>query len=256
MVTLPIALSSGFVPIVKINDSVKVGQVIAKKTPSVERIINLSTELSVPKDQAGKYLRKNPGEMVMAGDILAVRKSRFGLTEKKLISRMEGVMSRYERDSGNLILVSKTAAGNYIDIVSPVDGIVLMCDNDKIVLGTERQVYSCLKVTGGSVFGEVYVLEEPRDNALSLFYALDRRAVGKIIVGRDFPRDILIKSIGIGALGIVGTNIRDEDIDYLAQRHSKIPIFEVDNNTIEEVIRWKGKIYLNSQEKVILFLHA
>lgn len=255
MTTLPIVLGSGFVSTVKINESVKVGQVIAAKTPDVEHVINLSKELSVPIEKAGKYLKKNPGETISAGDILAVKKGRFGISEKKFISKVSGVVGRYERDTGNLVLIEKSNVENHIDIVSPVDGIVVMCNNGKIVLGTEKQVYTCLSISGGSATGEIFVLED--SSSTSLYYDLDSRAVGKIIVGRNFTRDIIIKSIGIGALGIVGTKIESQDIDYLKGRHKDIPIFEVDDRTLDELKIWKGKkIYLNNLENVILFLHA
>lgn len=255
MTSLPIVLSSGVVPTVKIGDGVKVRQVIARKASHAEYIINLKDKLAVPIEKVRKYLRKNPGDQIKTGDVLAVRKSRFGFREEKLISNVTGLIARYERDTGNLVVVVE-GDGNTTDIVSPVDGIVTMCDNEKIVLGTERNVYIGRKATGGSVIGEAFIIEDAF-REISLYYALDNRAVGKIILGRDFTRDILIKSAGMGVIGIVGTEIRNEDIEYLSQRNMEIPIIEVDDNTIDLAIRWKAKrFYLNSQEKVILFLHA
>ncbi len=252
MTTLPVFLSSGLIPSVKVNDSVAAGQVIAKGVPQMEFVINLADEFSEPQEKARKYLVKNPGDRIEKGEVLAVKKSQFGLKEVKLVGNVTGLITRYERDTGNLIVL--VGGGKHEDIVSPVDGIVTICDNEKIFLSTDKDVFTGRKGGGGSVTGEVYVIEE---SGISLYYALDSRAVGKIIIGRIFSRDLLIKSIGLGAIGIIGTEIRDEDFEYLSRRKLQIPIIEVDSTIIEQLIVWKGKkFHLNSEEKTVLFLHA
>jgi hypothetical protein len=264
MTTLPILLSPGFVPLVKNNDFVKAGQIIAQKFFHKEYIINLNKEFSVPSEKARKYIRKKPGDSVQEGDMLAIKKNFLGLSEEKIISKVAGIFSRYERDTGNLIITVESET-YFSDIVSPVDGTVTMCDNNKIVISTDKDVFEGRKGAGGTISGEIFVLEdafltaekESEESEISLYYALDSRAVGKIIVGKNFPKDLLIKSIGMGVIGVVGTEIRDEDIEYLSKRKMAVPIIEIDSKIIGEVIQWKGKkIYLNSPEKIILFLHA
>lgn len=264
MTTLPILLSAGFVPLVKKNDTVKAGQIIAQKVFHKECIINLAQQFSESSEKVRKYLRKKPGDSVKVGDVLAVKRSFMGVREEKAISRVEGTIARYERDAGNLIITLATET-RVSDIVSPVDGIVTMWDNDKIVIGTDKDVYPGRKGAGEAGMGEIFVLDgafsqqdtSSQESEISLYYALDSRAVGKIIVGGNFPRDLLIKSIGMGAIGIIGTEIRNEDIEYTSGRHMQVPIIEVDNNTVEKIIQWKGKkIYLNSPEKLLVLLHA
>lgn len=264
MTTLPVILSAGFVPLIKGDDTVRAGQIIAKKIFYKECIINIANEFFVSTEKARKYLRKKPGDKINVGDVLAVKKKFLGLSVRKVISRVEGVISRYERDSGNLF-ITLGEEEEVVQIVSPVDGIITLCDNDKIVIGTEKDVYKGRKGAGNAGQGEVFVLEdaflqngsEQKESEISLYYALDSRAVGKIIVGRNFQRDLLIKSIGMGAIGVIGTEIRNEDIDYVSNRRMNVPLIEVDNDTIEKVIKWKGKkIYLNSPEKLLVLLHA
>ena len=264
MTSLPIVVTPGTHFIVKVNDVVKAGQIIARKTFQKEYTINLVEEFSISLAKARKLLLIKPGDEVRAGEVVAVKKSFLGMSEERIVSKVTGTFSRYERDTGNLVITIDTKE-NIEDIISPVDGTVVMCDNDKIVIGTERDVFIGNKGTGGSATGEVYVLEgafpktdkDARENEISLYYDLDSQAVGKIVIGGEFARDIIIKSIGMGVVGIIGTNIHDEDIDYLATRKLKVPIIELDNKNIKEIIKWKGKkIYLNSQEKVIIILHA
>lgn len=264
MTALPVLLSYGCVPRVKNNDPVKAHQLIAQKILHKECAINIADEFNESYENARKYIRKNPGDNLKIGDVLAVKKGFLGFKERKVVSRVDGKFSRYERDSGNLFIELATEA-NVEDIVSPVDGIVSLCDNDKIVIETDKDVYPGRKGAGGNAQGEVFILEgafkergaESPESEISIYYALDSEAVGKIIVGRTFHRDLLIKSIGMGATGIIGTTISDLDLEYISGRHMQVPLIEVDHDTIEKIIQWKGKkIYLNSLEKLLILLHA
>lgn len=264
MTTLPIVLSSGYIPLIKKDDVVCAGQIVAQKITYKEFIANVVKQLEISPEKARKCLCKKPGDKVELGDVLAVKKGFLGLSEEKILSKVSGIFSRYERDSGNIYI--KVETEKYVsDIVSPVDGIVAMCDNNKIVIATDKDVYVGINGVGESAQGEVFVIEDAfshegksaEESEISIYYALDSEAIGKIVVGNIFSKDLIIKCIGMGAVGIIGTKIRDEDLKYISFRHLQVPILVVDNDTIEKVIKWKSKkIYLNSQEKIILFLHS
>ncbi len=264
MTALPVLLSYGCVSLVKNNDFVKAGQLIAQRILHKECVINIADEFNTSSEKAQKYIKKKPGDKVKGGDVLAVKKNFFGFKERKVVSRVEGVILRYARDSGNLFIELAVEAG-VTDIVSPVDGIISLCNNDKIVIDTDKDVLPGRKGAGGNGQGEVFILEgafldrgaDSRESETSLYYTLDSRAVGKIIVGRNFQRDLLIKSIGMGASGIIGTEINDSDLEYISGRRMQVPLIEVDNDIIEKIIKWKGKkIYLNSLEKLLILLQA
>ncbi len=264
MTTLPIILSTGFVPIVKLNDIVKIGQELARKESGTAHVVNLFREFSTSSDKIRKTLLIKPGDTVKPGDVLAVKKNFLGLNGMELISRVNGIISRYERESGNLVITDNTKT-NIVDIISPVDGKVSLCDNDKIVVTTDKDVYAGRKSMGDSIGGEAFVMDgalladgqEVSESELSLYYSLDSRAVGKIVVGRKFSRDLLIKCIGMGVIGIIGSEIRDEDLEYITSRDLDTSIIETDNDIIEKIIKWKGKkFYLNIPEKTIIVLHA
>lgn len=264
MTTLPIQLAHGTSSKVNPGDSVIAGQKIAERSSQTDYIINLVNEFSFPSEKVRKLLKVKPGDQVRPGDILAVKKNLLGLSEVRIISKVSGTFSRYERDTGNLVIALDTEK-SIEDIVSPVDGIVQMCDNNKIIIGTEKDVFIGTKGAGGNASGEVYILEgafpredkNSKESDISLYYDLDSRAIGKIIIGGVFPRDFLIKSIGMGAAGIIGNAIKDEDIEYLTHRHLQVPIIEIDNSQIKQILKWKNKkLFLNTREKAVIVLHA
>jgi len=263
MVKLPVFFPSGFVSVVNVGDSVKVGQKIVSKAARKEYIIDVVKELSISADKARKCLTKVPGDIVAVGDVLAVNKGFWGLNEDKIVSQVDGTVLRYERNNGNLVIQVGVEGGNE-DMVSPIDGIVVVCNNNSVVIETDKDVYSGIKGAGGDAIGEVFVLEdsfyklsEGNDSDISVYYNLDSRAVGKIIIGGKFSRDLLIKSAGMGVVGVIGTSISDDDINYISGRRMALPIIEVDEATIKKIAQWKDKkIYLNSPEKHILLLRV
>lgn len=263
MTALPLCFSHDVALVVKNNDLVSVGQVIAKKILKNEFVVDLARDFSMSPEKIRKSLRKKPGDEVKKGEVLAIKKGFLGLSVEKILSRVEGKFLRFERESGKIV-IGQDGEGVELDIVSPVEGRVVLCNNEKLVIESDKDSFKARKGFGGSVIAEVYILdgafenkEKERDREISLYYALDSEAVNKIVVGKMFPRDLLIKSAGMGVAGIVGTEIRDEDIEYLAKRKMEVPLLEVDNEIIENLKKWKGKkFYMNSQEREVLFLHA
>ncbi len=261
MTALPILLPDGFAPLIKENDSVTIGQPIAQKFIKDEEIINIPKQLSISLSQAKKVVKKNPGERVKKGEVIALKKGFLGMQQEAVISRVEGIVTRYERDTGNLAIRTSRESLTE-DIISPVDGIVSMCDNKKIVINTEKNVITGEKSAGTSGEGEVFILEESLSETngeenTNLLYFLDSRAIGKIVVGGNLTRDVLVKGIGIGAIGIIGTNIADEDIAHILEKKMETPVIQIEVGKIEPLRLWSGKkAYLDAESKSIVLLHS
>lgn len=255
MISLPIPLPNGFTPTISQGDTVTSGQTIAHLTAKDEQIINIAEQLSVPLDKVKHVLKKNPGDQVTVGDIIAVKKGFLGLDQHKIKSRVDGVITRYERDTGNLVInTGKATIAEYV--VSPVDGVVSLCNNEKIVIETDKHVVLGKKGNGYKIEGEVFILEASLNpDTPDSLYHLDGRAIGKIVVGGNLSKEILIKGIGMGAIGFIGTNIKDEDLEHLERKNHKTPVLEIKSETIEKLTNWNGKkIILDSKLKSIIFL--
>src|SRR5438105_2270087 len=133
MTSLPVLLSKGFSPLVKSGDVVTVGQILAQNIYKDDVIINLPNDLAIPLAKVKKVLKKNPGDTLSEGEIIAVKKSFLGVHQDAIISRISGTILRYERDTGNLVI--KTSYATLTEnLLSPVDGTVALCDNEKIII--------------------------------------------------------------------------------------------------------------------------
>jgi|SRR5882724_2361138 len=257
MTSLPIVFPTGFSPVVNIEDTVTVGQLLAQKIGKEEEVINIAQVLSIPLTKVKNVLKKNPGDAVAIGDVIAVKKGFLGFGGQTIMSKVAGTVSRYERHTGNLAIRTSYNALTQ-KLVSPVDGIIALCNNKKIVISTDKNVIVGLDGGGETGQGEVYILEDSfsAKNQESLLYSLGSQAIGKIVVGKIFTREMLTKASGIGALGVVAEEVTKEDIDYLAQKKLQTPVVRVDSQAIEKLQAWEGKsIYLDGQAKSLIFLH-
>ncbi len=254
MTSLPISLPEGFTTLISQGDHVSSDQVIARKEASKEEIVNILQSLNISRSKAKKVLKKAPGEQIHPGDIIAVKKNFFGKEKATLISHISGTILRYERDTGNLVVRTMQDASP-LELISPVAGVVRLCNNKEIVIETEDAFITKGIALGNNGEGELFILKESftdtgSENAL---YYLDSRAEGKIVLVSALSRDLIIKGESIGVAGFIGTVIQDRDIDYLSHREITIPVMAIDSNYISQIRRWEDKkILIITQNKAII----
>jgi hypothetical protein len=254
MTSLPITLPEGFFSIVTPGMTVTAGQVIAQKTAGVEEIINIPQTLNVSRSQVKKVLLKNPGDKIEPGDTIALKKNLFGKQQGSIISSILGTVVKYERDTGNLIVRTENSV-TASEIISPVDGIVDLCNNKEIVVRTEKAVTGGRVVSGTVNTGEIFILEESfSENGNNILYFLDSRAIGKIVLGGMLTKDVLIKGASIGAAGFLGETIPDEEMAYLQEKNISIPVMEIDKESMTLLKTMHGKkIIVDAQNKAVIF---
>lgn len=257
MIALPVIVPDGFSPVVVVGDTVSVGHLLGKKTGSNEEIINIAEHLSLPVKKAKRVLLKSPGDTVSEGDVLAVKKSFWGFEKESLVSHVSGTVVRFERDTGNLIIQTSYNVLTE-DLLSPVDGIVAVCDNKQIVINTQKHTVASTASVGESARGEVFILEDSFADVIDdagLLFTLTSDAIDKIIVGKRFTREVLAKGIGMGAIGAVGVTIDQADIAYLSSKFPRVPVFTVSEDVAEQLKAWGGKsVYLDALAQAIVFL--
>lgn len=254
MTSLPIILPYGYVPLVNQNDQISIGQKIAENRAPQEEIINIAQELGISLRKAKKIVQKNPGDPVKQGEIIAVKRSLFGMKNEAIVSKIDGIVIRYERDTGNLYV--RTSYNNLTkEFVSPVDGIVSLCDNEKIVISVEKDVIIGTNATEAQAEGDVFIFENV-PFAQQLFL-LDSRVIGKVVVAQSLSRESVTKGIAVGAAGFVGVQIQPVDIQYVREKHAHIPVIQIEEASLKTLATWKNKkIYLDGQSRSIVLLQT
>lgn len=256
MTVLPVVLPQGFTSTVSLQTSVKPGEIIAKRTQelSLEKKIPIATFLEVPSRNAGKYLKKNPGDAISIGDIVAQKKSLFGLSKTDVKSQIAGTFSRYERDTGTLVLSTsnKLLEGNAETITAPVEGVITDVSNEKILIKTHQSVLQAVLGLGESAQAELFCTDPSIED---VFYQLDAKAIGKIVLLPKVTKDIVMKANGIGVKGLITQEISDVDCAYITQKIPLFPLVKVEKSVYDILNAQKRRtIFLNGKEKVLILI--
>ncbi len=267
MTSLPITFPEGYSPIVKVDDSVKIGDILAKKNSKEDAVISLTQAFHIPIKKAGRTLRKNPGDSLKPGDIVAIKRGLFGMSEDRLESKVEGIILKFDRGLGNLVIRltngSSTEGSDddemQTDIISPIDGKVILCNNGQIVIETDKDVISGTNGVGGSNQGEAIFISTPDETKKDdlLLFALDAKVIGKVVMSPHMTKEALMKSIGMGVIGIVSSNITEDYFSYLIEKKLTIPVIKVTSEDIKRLENWaQKKVFLEGSSKSIILLHA
>ena len=158
MTLLSIPLEEDFVPKVKTGDNVALGQVIAERTIENDERGDLGKLLGVSPGQVLKYLIKRPGDKAEKGTILAVKKGFLGIGGKKIASPITGTIFKFDEKTGFIYIRGEKKSANVENLFSPVDGVVKLCDNEKIVIKTDKDAILADRVCGKGIIQAQLVL--------------------------------------------------------------------------------------------------
>ncbi|MBI4084838.1 MAG: hypothetical protein HY431_02930 [Candidatus Levybacteria bacterium] len=262
MSTLPIKFPPGFYPKVTKGDTVAIGQILAMKNKQTDEVVDLPAQLGIDVRDVPRTVKKNPGDSVVPGDILALKKELFG--EKKVISGAAGTVLRFERDKG--ILIIRVHGGNRgtdtkETIVSPLDGAVILCNNEEIRIRSDSNGLVGKNGIGPGVEGELVKangLSRSKSGDEDDVIAADLTAdqIGKIIIGGVFNREVLSKASAMGILGVIASEILEEDLAFLTEKDLPLTAVVFSKEDVQKIAERVGKrVFLNGQGKTVLFLH-
>jgi len=180
----------------------------------------------------------------------------FGKVQATIVSQIEGVILRYERDTGNLVVQVQNDPAS-LEIISPVAGTITLCNNKEIVIETEGAIVSEGTALGVNGEGTLFILQESfgENNAdsTSALYYLDSRAEGKIVLVKTLTRDLLIKGDSIGASGFLSVEISSEDIEYVQLKEIQLPVLEVTDEFISQLHPWENKkVMIDISNKAVI----
>jgi hypothetical protein len=269
MTTLPIALPSGFKSLVEEGDTVKTGDKLAKRMLRTDVTYNIAEALNLPSRKVLRLIRKSPGDRIVPGDVLAERSGL--LRTDKIISEVHGTLLRIERDSGTIVVKlekpptgsisddiqeEKTEDGKIEYIVSPLDGTIALCNNEQIQIRTDKNVLAGADGCGENAEGEIFYVPPRDEGDAVLAHDVTSDAIGKVLVSDMFTRDVLMKAISIGAAGVIGRYIADEDLVYLVGKDLKTPVVSLDSDQYKKLLKHVGKkVYIDGATKTIILLN-
>lgn len=256
MTSLPIHIPQDYEVLVSKGDTVAIGQVLARErhSPS-ELIIHLSKRLNVSPKSIGKYLRKHPGDQIVTGEVLAHKDGLFGDTV--VISNLTGTLASSNTEDGTVTvklheMESDTQSTH--ELLSPLDGTVLMCNNDQIILETDKNMFLGEKGTGGTFRGLLKVLDVKDSHPIDA-EKITVETIDSVIFGPAFDNEAIAKASAIGVGGILTLSLTDDQISYTSEKRLSLPVIQVTSDTGKDIAKWKRKeIFVDGKSGAILLL--
>jgi hypothetical protein len=223
--------------------------------------IDLPSIYATRAGNVGRLLKKSLGENVAVGDVLAERTGGLGLKKEQVLAMVPGIIYRFERNTGKLIIrksedtssSSETISPEELQpILSPLDGKISVCNNGQIVIEGKTTALAGIKGVGGKASGELVIIAtqdgEPVESRL-----ITGDMIGKILLVPYMTRDALVKASAIGVAGVIGISIVQEDLDYLTEKKLNLPVMDIDKDVAKKLKEKSGKqIFIEGLEKVLL----
>lgn len=246
MTLLPINLPEGAKPTVSVGDKIAQRDIIAKKqSSSIDEIIHLSKDFDILPKDIEKSVKKNLGDSIKTGEVIAVKKKTFG--GEKILSKISGTLTKIDNIAGDLYI--KTEGTELTeDIFSPVDGIIDFCNNEKIVIKTQKNTVLAKDAFGVDITGELLVKNLVLGN-------ITDDINDKILVTQNLDKVSLFKSLGLGAKGIISVSLEAMDSLDFSEKLNNVAIFLVEENDFEKLKKQNGKkVIANIKSKLIIIL--
>lgn len=246
MTLLPINLPKDTILKVSVGDKITEGDIIAKnKLKNIDEIIHLSKDCDILPKDIESALKKNLGDSIQVGEVIAIKKKNF--RKEKILSKISGTLIKIDKEIGDLY-IKTDGQGPMEDIISPVDGIVDFCNNEKIVIKTQKNTILAKEAFGVDITAEVFVKNLVSED-------VNQDVNGKIIVTQNLDKVSLFKSLGLGAKGIIAENLIDINFSDFSENLTNEAILLVEKKDLEELQKLNGKkIIANIKSKLIIIL--
>ncbi len=157
-----------------------------------------------------KYMLKEQGESCEAGELIAQRKTFFGLFQRECRVPCDGTLE-YVSDVTGQCLLREPSTPLTLDAYIP-GTVTEIIPNEGVVIETPAAFMQGIFGIGGETHGELKIVCKSEDEELTEDQITEEHA-GKIIVGGSIVEYPTIKkAVEIGVKGIIVGGIRDSDL--------------------------------------------
>ncbi|PID26931.1 MAG: hypothetical protein CR982_07735 [Candidatus Cloacimonadota bacterium] len=198
--------------LVKENEDVKSTDLVAKtELPGKVYPMNVAGELGLNKaDELPQYILKKVGDKVKIGELVAEKKSFFGLFKSEYRSPVNGTLDQISKLSGQVVFSEDPIP---VEINAYVDGkIKNVIPNEGVCVETKGVHIQGILGLGGETFGEILTIVPSPDTVVDEDM-IKPEYKGKVIVGGSkITSNALMKCKEIGVNGVVVGGFDYQDI--------------------------------------------
>ncbi len=197
--------------LVKKGDKVTPDTIVARtKIPGDPQTLNVATKLGLEAADVPEVMLVKEGDTVKKGDVIALKKSFFGMFKTPLESPIDGTIDNISTITGQITLRGPAIP---IEIHAYVRGTVdEVLDREGVVISTPAALIQGIFGVGGERQGELKMIaKDPGEVLTGDKITADMK--GKIVVGGSLVTvDAIRKGAEIGVAGLVAGGIIDKDL--------------------------------------------
>ena len=197
--------------LVEVGDSVSPTDVVAKaELPGPLTPVRVADRLGIEPRNLPQAMKKQVGESVKKGEVLAEVKSFFGLLRSSVESPVNGVVEFISDVTGNVGIRHLPMP---IQVLAYIRGsVVEVIPSEGAIVETRGALIQGIFGIGGEAVGELVMLASSPDEDVKASKVSDEHR-GKVLVCGSVARYELMKAaIDVGAIGIIVGGIIDSDL--------------------------------------------
>lgn len=238
-IKLPIFSSSKI--LVNVGDKIGPDTTLAEtEVAASEKIIQLAYLLHVNASHIAKYLKKNLGDSIKSGEILAEKKGFF--SSSKINSPTDGKIKEIDLKKGTLTLFVYSASSDIAKTTAPFSGKVTGIGKGYIEMEINGRLFKAIKGEGKIVSGKLVHLSSDTVGILEV----DKDVDHSILMARSVTESAVVKLEVLGSKGFIFQKSPQE---------INSPWVEVNEDTYTALTEFVSKtVWLRPEERQIVII--
>lgn len=172
-----------------------------------EHVLSIAYTLKIPLKSFFSTLKKQPGDIIVKGDILASRKTLFSQTFLK--SPIDGILKEFDLKKGTVTIEEQNEKQQDEPFKLPYTGKVLALDKNSIEIEVEEPIYPLLSGHGNDVSANLFIHRGNLD-----MFALSGDEKGAIIISQSVTKDAYMKLAVMDIVGLISCESYDESFAF------------------------------------------
>jgi len=200
--------------LVQVGDSVNPDTVVARtELPGPVTTVRVAERLGVEPRELSKYLLKQVGDKVQVGEIIAERKSFFGLFTSRVTSPITGTIDFISEATGNIGIRHLPTP---VEVTAYLRGLVVdVLPEEGAVVATRGVFVQGIFGLSGERHGQIALLADSPDEVVSDTKVSDEHK-GKVLIAGALAHWRLMEAAKqVGAVALVTGGVLDTDIKKL-----------------------------------------
>jgi hypothetical protein len=200
--------------LVQVGDSVNPDTVVARtELPGPVTTVRVAERLGVEPRELPKYLLKQVGDKVQVGEIIAERKSFFGLLTSRVTSPITGTIDFISEATGNIGIRHLPTP---VEVTAYLRGLVVdVLPEEGAVVATRGVFVQGIFGLSGERHGQIALLADSPDEVVSDTKVSDEHK-GKVLIAGALAHWRLMEAAKqVGAVALVTGGVLDTDIKKL-----------------------------------------